>query len=233
VSLQLDQRYSRIDHSDREGSITCLIWELSIGEPPREVKKMKLIYVILAVLAALLVFAIKFLPWWASLSLLLVGVLAVRWGVQHLLRRILIIPFKMKGKVLANAVVDVHHIEPAPMPLQESDEEESDYQQLAWHYVDVTISPTQQTEGFAAWEPSELILVPTHAKAEDLESGYDSEVCIIHDFKVYTDALFTKDEYGKYEGTQRLRLHMGVQPNTRQFKFRYYFELFGLITIPA
>jgi hypothetical protein len=194
---------------------------------------MKLIYVILAVLAALLVFAIKFLPWWASLSLLLVGVLAVRWGVQHLLRRIFIIPFRMKGKVLADALVDVHSIEPAPIPMVESDEEDSNYQQLAWHYVDLTITPTQQTGGFTAWEPSELILVPPNAKAEDIESGYDSEICTIHDFKVYADDQFAEDEYGKYEGAQRLQLHLGVQPNTHQLKFRYYFELFGRVTIPA
>jgi hypothetical protein len=217
------------------GSINHSIWELSVSEPLEEVKKMKLIYVILAVLAALLVFAIKFLPWWASLSLLLVGVLSVRWGVQHLLRRIFIIPFKMKGRVLADAFVDVHSIEPAPMPVVEFDEEESDrdYQQLAWHYVDITITPTQQTEGFTSWEPSELILVPPNAKAEDLESGYDSEVCTIHDFKVYTEEQFAEDEYGKYEGAQRLQLHVGVQPDTHQLKFRYYFELFGLVTIPV
>jgi hypothetical protein len=197
---------------------------------------MKLFFWVLAVLAALLVLAIKFLPWWASLLLLFVGVLGVRWGVKYLFKWILIVPFKMKGKALAGAAVRIHAIKPAPMPLVKEDEDEDEsqrYQQLKWYYLDVSIRPPERSDGFITWEPGELLLVPPDTKADDLESGFDSEACEIYSYQVFAHGQFAEDEDGKYEGAQRLQYHIGIQPTVRQLKFRYYFELFGLISIPS
>jgi hypothetical protein len=195
---------------------------------------MKLIFLVLAVLAALLVLSIKFLPWWARLLLLFVGVLGVRWGVKYLLKRILFVPFKMKGKALAGADVRVHTIKPAPVPSAKADEAEEAqrYQQLKWYYLDVSIRPPEKSEGFIAWEPSELMLVSPDAKVDDLEAGFDSETCEIYSYQVFANGQFAEDEDGKYEGAQRLQYHIGIQPTVRQLKFRYYFELFGLISFP-
>lgn len=202
---------------------------------------MKLILLLLAILAALLVLAIKFLPWWASLLLLVTALLAARWGVKFLLRRILTIPFKVKGKALSGAAVRVHGIRSAlaPVPKSEDEDDEELHQrseQLKWYYLDVSIRPTERAEdcnSFVAWEPGDLVLVPPTAKADDLENDFDSEACEIHEVKVYKDGQFGEDEEGKYVGAQRLEFYIGVQPNVKQLKFRYYFELFGLVNIPA
>jgi hypothetical protein len=87
--------------------------------------------------------------------------------------------------------------------------------------------------GFALWEPSELLLVTTDVKANDLENGFDSDNCEIHDFKIFRDDRFVEDEEGKYEGSQRLQLHIGVVPSIDRLQFRYYFELFGQINLPV
>jgi hypothetical protein len=36
----------------------------------------------------------------------------------------------------------------------------------------------------------------------------------------------------KFGGPQRLKMRLGVQPDARQFKFRYYCEEFGLVPFP-
>jgi hypothetical protein len=204
---------------------------------------MKKIFPVLSVLAALIVVAIKFLPWWASLILLATGVVGIRWGAKYLLKRVFIIPFKMKGKALSGATVKINDFISAPIPaaIQSDDEEEIDeelqqhYQQLSWYYLDVTITPSKKSEepGFVCWEPGELMLASMDVKADDLENGFDSDDFEIHDFKVFADGKFAEDEEGKYEGSQRLQLHIGITPGINRFQFRYYFELFGTIGIPA
>jgi hypothetical protein len=203
---------------------------------------MKQIFPILAVLAALLVFAIKFLPWWASLILLSIGIAGVRWGTKHVLKRIFIVPFKMKGKALAGATVKVHGFTSAPVPSSSRyEDEEVDaethqrYQQLEWFYLDVSITPPENREecGFALWEPGELLLVPMDVKAKELENGFDSDACEIYDRKILVADRFMEDEECKYEGAQRLQLHIGVLPNIHQLQFQYYFELFGQVGLPV
>jgi hypothetical protein len=196
---------------------------------------MKLIFVILFILAVLLVLAIKFLPWWASVLLLVAGVLGVRWGAKYLLRKVFILPFKMKGQALAGAALQVHSIESAPMPEISTDfaeEEATEYENLRWYWLDVTIVPapasTTSAAGFVAWSPGDLLLVPPDLEEEDLLGGY----CIIHDCKVFADNHFQEDTQGKYDGSQRLQLYIGVQSGIKELSFRYYFELFGLISIP-
>jgi hypothetical protein len=192
---------------------------------------MKLLLLILFILAALLVLAIKFLPWWASLLFLGVGILGVRWGAKYLLRRIFILPFKMKGQALAGATAKVHGIEPAPLPEMAADfseEEAGEYRQLNWYSLDITVIPPEQKSGFVAWEPSELLLVPPGLKEETLMGGH----CIVHDLQVWMDHEFSDDSQGKYVGFQRLKLYIGVQPGIRQLSFRYYFEVFGQVEIP-
>ena len=196
----------------------------------------------LALLGALLVVAIKFLPWWASLLLLALGVVGVKWGTKHLLKQIFLVPFKMKGKALTGATVNIHDFVAAPTPSvsryeDEAEDEETHqrYQQLNWYYIDLSIAPLQKSQecAFELWEPSELLLACMDVKAHDLENGFDSDDLEIHDLKIFQDGRFGEDEEGKYEGTQRLQLHIGLLPSIDRFQFRYYFELFGSIGVPT
>jgi hypothetical protein len=101
--------------------------------------------------------------------------------------------------------------------------------------LDISINPIDRGKecGFSLWEPSELLLAAMDVKAKDLENGFESDDFEIHDFKIFQDGRFVEDEEGKYEGSQRLQLHIGILPNIDRFQFRYYFELFGSVGIPA
>ncbi|HEV3121718.1 MAG TPA: hypothetical protein VGY53_07440 [Isosphaeraceae bacterium] len=76
----------------------------------------KLIPIILLLLLALIIAAVRYLPWWGIL-LLVVGVyLFFKFAFGRLLLRIFLVPFKMKGAVLRGARAEVHSVELAPPP---------------------------------------------------------------------------------------------------------------------
>src|SRR2546430_12006750 len=50
---------------------------------------------------------------------------------------------------------------------------------------------------------------------------------------VQQEGAFKPDEGFKFEGPQRLRLLIAVKPGTSRLKFRYYFEEFGAVVLPA
>ena len=81
---------------------------------------LKFTFLALLVLAALLVVAIKFLPWWACLLLIAALLLGVRYGFGYAIRRLLTLPFKAKGQVLSGAAVQVHEIRRAKPPVRKA-----------------------------------------------------------------------------------------------------------------
>jgi hypothetical protein len=142
----------------------------------------------------------------------------------------------MKGKALAGAQVTVHGIRPADAPEIPKDEYEGEAEEdeatdaaYNWHYLDVTITPQPATGGFTHWEPGELVLVGMDASPKDIDE--EEAVSRIADCRVFQDGKFCEDEGYKYPGPQRLELHVGVKPGVRALQFRYYFELFGNVTL--
>ncbi|BDM83890.1 hypothetical protein [Acaryochloris marina] len=200
----------------------------------------KLIFIALIILTALLVIAIKFLPWWGSI-LLLVGIaFAIRFGGGYLFKRMLLIPFKVKGKALSNAEVEVHSVTLASEPIREAtSEEDEEYlreerledQQLVWYFFDLTITPQPKSEGFIYWEPGEIIFARMDTKPHQLDE--DDSVSKLHDYKIFEGETFQEDEDCKYQGPLRLKFHAGLQPHLKEVQLRYYFELFGNIEIPS
>lgn len=204
---------------------------------------MKLTFWILVVLVILVVLAIKYLPWWALIILLVGGGIAIQWGVKFGLKQAFLLPFKAKGKVLKGANVQVHNVQPTNMPTvrQSTEMDEADfaerrarYHQLKWYTVDVSILPTQTaTETpFPAWEPSALLLVSPGSKVTSLETLADNTVSEIHDYQIYQTNCFQPDIAGKHLGSQRIKLLVGIQPDTKTLQFRYYLELFGQVEFP-
>lgn len=200
----------------------------------------KVIFLVLVVFAALFVIAIKFLPWWVSLLLVLAIVLGIRFGTGYLLKRLLTLPFKAKGKALAGATVDVHTVELAALPVRKriSEDEDDVYlrdeqaedRQLTWYFLDLTITPKGKTEGFKFWEPGELLFVGMDAKPNDLE---DEVAGKLHDYQIFIEGAFQADDIGKHEGSLRVKFHVGLPPAMKQVQIRYYFELFGNIKLPG
>jgi len=93
-----------------------------------------------------------------------------------------------------------------------------------------TIKPIARSgSGFQLWEPGELQLVSLDAKAEDTDA--DGDLCEIKRIEIESEGGFVPDEGMKYGGPQRLRLTLSAAPEARQFQFRYYFELFGNVSL--
>lgn len=135
-------------------------------------------------------------------------------------------PFKAKGKVLRGATATVHSVVPVARP--------ADAEQDASHrffLLEITITPAERGGGsFQLWEPGELQLVGPDAKPDDTDA--DGELCEIQRAEIEDGGRFIEDEGMKYSGAQRLRLLLAAEPRARQLRFRYYFELFGSVSLP-
>ena len=84
----------------------------------------QLILITLFLLTALVVIAIRYLPWWLLLAIVVGIGLLLRYGVPFLLKQLFMLPFKAKGKALAGATIQVHSVKSAPFP-SASDSEQS------------------------------------------------------------------------------------------------------------
>jgi hypothetical protein len=203
---------------------------------------MKYAFWILVALVVIAILAIKYLPWWALILILVGGALLLRWGARLAVKQAFLLPFKAKRKVLQEARVQVHQVQSVGMPVllrdPDSDDAEfadrrSRYHQLKWYSVDVSISPqTQEQVPFPAWEPGEMLLVPPGSQVKDLESLRNFESAEIHDYGIYRSDRFMPDHEGKHLGSQRLKFIVGIQPEVKQLQFRYYLELFGQVEFP-
>lgn len=204
---------------------------------------MKWAFWILVVLVILVVLAIKYLPWWALILLLVGGGLSLQWAVKFGLRQALLLPFKAKSKVLKNAALQVHRVQPIAMPELGRDpdmlpevaaEKRARYHQLKWYSVDVSISPVQAAADtpFTAWEPSALLLVAAGSKVNQLDDLLNNSVSAVHDYEVYTSDRFGPDLENKYLGSQRLKFRVGIESGVNMLQFRYYLEVFGTVDFP-
>jgi hypothetical protein len=197
----------------------------------------QVVFLTLGLLTLLVVIAIRYLPWWVLLAIVLAIGLLLRYGIPFLLKQLLMLPFRAKGQALAGATIQVHSIQPAPFPSAQDSEQSyweaedlARYQEMDWYFLDVSIAPSlNRSEGFQLWEPGELLLIPASVRGNSLESLECDEVTI-HDYRVF-DGVFKADAQGKYDGAKRLLLHLGAKPGVKRVVFRYYLERFGEINI--
>ena len=185
--------------------------------------------IVLLVVAGLAA-AIRYLPWWASLALL-VAVPALGWFVaKRVITRFFLRAFELKSRVLRGARVRIRAIEPAPpvKPLSDGDEDgDADFEGLEdphhWVYIDLdVIVPERSDTPMSHWDPSELAIVAENADPKDWNS--DEAVARIHHVEVMRDGAWVGlDE--KLCGSARLRLHVAAREGVDRFRLRYYFEL--------
>jgi hypothetical protein len=152
--------------------------------------------------------------------------------------------------VLKDATAEIHGVTRAEAPpvdepdpeIEEdlSEEEKEEYRRSLdrephdyWH-VDVTITPSPSVGKFTHWEPGELMIVAEDKVVSLDGDNEDDETGIgyVNDLDVWLENKWTKDEGFKFQGPMRLRLRVGMRPGTRSFKFQYYFESFGRVTLP-
>ena len=179
------------------------------------------------------VMAIKYLPLWQVAIGAVVFLIVARYVGGYLLKQLFLAPFKAKGAVLRGAKVDVHSIMPTTKPADiEEDEEENEARRNARYFAfDVTIN-TQSTSGpFRSYDPSEISLVE-FGKAISIDDEEESSIGDVIKVEVFHDGKYHAYDENSPE-SNRFRLTARVTPGPRKLAFRYYFESFGELVLPA
>jgi len=194
--------------------------------------------VFLLVVVALLVgaaWAVRNLPWWALVFLFAGLVVVAKFAVKGLLKRLFLMPFKMKGAVLRNASAQVNSVAPSDAPTKTDANREPTEPDVPRRYftLDVTIQPSEATGKFTHWEPGELMLtrVDYHFNPNDEESKQDN-ACRVEELQYEEDGVFKPDEGFKFAGAKRLKMTLVVREGIEKLKFQYYFEEFGQVQLP-
>ena len=200
-------------------------------------KKLLLAVILLVVLECvamvLLVQAIGWLAIPVILAANLVLLLVLKQLIGRLIPHAITSPFKSPGAVLRGARGEVHSVTPASAPPRREDGEDSASEAgpLVHYLIDVTVTPAPNDGPFQMWEPGDIRLALPTARADDTDG--DDDVGEIHAVRIWQDGEFVDDDGMKFSGPQRLELHVGVAPNLREVRFRYYFELFGTVRFPS
>jgi hypothetical protein len=185
---------------------------------------------VLAAVAAV----VKVLPWWGSVAVLVGLGLAAKLFAGRFLMRILLGAFKAKSAALSGADATLHGITAAQPPKSDADGDAADVRAeelelhgpVRWVHIDLTVHVPDDNGGktpFRLWDPHELQIVPVDAKP-GTDVPTDETVGTIAAVEVYDGGSWVTAE-GKLEGSQRIRLHAGVQRDVQYFKLRYYFEI--------
>lgn len=185
-------------------------------------KKLILVAALVAIGAA-----VKLLPWWAGLLLLVGGGLGVVLLGKKLFTQFFLGAFKAKSAVLEGARARVRGITPAePYKPDDLDEEDDlfDFEEpMHWVYVDLDVEVADNpATPMNYWAPDELSFVTEDAVADDFES--DEEVGTVYGVEAFENGAWVTVE-DKVAGSQRLRLHVAAKSGVDRFRIRYYFEL--------
>jgi len=195
-----------------------------------------IVLLVLAAFAAGAVMAFKLLPWWALVGLFVAAAVGARYSVPWLFKRLLMLPFKAKGKVLRNARAVVHSVRAiaAPDPTgDEAEEPSAESVQRTWYEVDATITPEASEGPFQLWEPGDLTLLPPEAVANlaNPDVASDDTVEVRHTL-VHDGSQFVPNEGMKFGGEKRVRFQVGLSRPVSRCVFAYYFETFGEVAFP-
>jgi hypothetical protein len=188
-----------------------------------------------------LALALHFLPWWVVPLgfVLLVVVVRLTW------RSLLMLPFRLKGKVLRGATATVASLQPCERPANAEATPEATKESAQWWQVEVTITPKGAPGAFKLWEPGELRLGARDGKAA---GGGDDDRFPMAELELFLDvregaalgddggALLHEgwhaDQGWKLPGPRRLRFKFAAPSSARQLGFKYYFESFGALELP-
>ncbi|MBS0657151.1 MAG: hypothetical protein JSR82_02745 [Verrucomicrobia bacterium] len=181
---------------------------------------------------ATLQFLLAKLGWYLPLIVLGLGAGLVLAG-RHFLQRLLLAPFRAKGRVLRGAECRVLRVEEAgagPLALAtlDADPAERDAGVVQHRFlVEVEITPRPQDGAFGLWEPGELRVC---ARGSDPTAADEGDVGSITEVRVWDGADWAADAAQKYAGPQRLQLLVEL-PQPGPFVLRYYFEDLGEVPI--
>jgi hypothetical protein len=212
--------------------------------------------ILLLVIVVALIAAVKYLPWWALLSI--VAVLGITWKYIGAI----IVWFWMRrvGKVMAGAMegatFELHALRAVPPPSAEQlkkYEEESERdapkhddelgededpieampdeppEARHWYEMEITVTPAIAGDEAGGWDPDALMLLPEGTpRGEIAETIYIAHVELIEPDRTAPRLWRTCFE------ACRLRFLLGVRPGTKRMVFRYMFftDLGQVIELP-
>jgi len=200
-----------------------------------------------------------------GLVLGLLLVVGLFFGGKALVKRLLFGAFTglfdSKSKVLRDASLVIHGIEPVATPkpgpafneselaqwlsaedleverVRHAEETAADARRL-WFDLDVTITPKPSPGPFQLWDPTELAFClpsvqPRDALKEDDHGPEGPEPATIRRVRVWHDGKFRRDYADKLPGEQRVLLRLGVLPEHPELKLFYYLDTIGLVRFPV
>lgn len=188
---------------------------------------------VLVLVLVVFVAIVKLLPWWITVGLVVVAIVARERIFRAVVGGAVKGLFETKSKVLRGTQVKLHGVAPAEAP-----EGVEDAAGRRWFEVDVTFEVPGPSRGrqMTFWDPFEVELAdvsapPRGLDEEDEHDGTD-DLALVHDVKLWADGALHEIE-DKLQGSARLRLLVGVKPPLAKAKFRYYFEDFGTVEFPG
>lgn len=213
----------------------------------------RLILVVMFILAFL---AIRYLPWWITLSIGIALILSAKFLGWRLIAWLFTLPFRAKAKVLRDASVEVHSIRPTIRPVFEDDDddegmdgdENEEPEPRDYYEVEVTITPTTQSGPFQFWEYTEITLVRPRKRWDEDDDDCDvvsveladNTVIVQKRAKVEPEAddldepVEDDDDIGtKVAGPHRIKMVIGTKKGVQELEFRYYMESFGILKLPS
>lgn len=193
-----------------------------------------------------------FFGWWGILicaAPLLSLPWTLSWFAEFCVNRYAHCVIKDQAVVLRGARVELHGIREAEEPvasedddvdddmdddiydddIQTDDEADTDYQR-EWLYLDVTISPSGESDDALCWDPGALMLFEPYEDGRSVTDDFRS-MGDIASVKNWNGGMWVEDERDIF-GAARLQLHVGIRPGTERLRFVYYLlEEFGDIDL--
>lgn len=185
-------------------------------------------------------------------ALLVIPVAAVLFSVfvRVVVKRLILIPFKMKGKVLKDATATVHEVSFTGIKETDAREDEGEAEEgaekdsakpdsakeqkkLYTYLIDLTIHPSGKAEtSFKMWDPSELMIVPPDSKPSFDASAEEESLGTVMELALFENGQWQTD-FDKLNGEQRIRLKVHLEKPSPSCKLRYYFYDVATVTLPA
>ncbi len=191
--------------------------------------------------------------WYAMLIIPVVALIFLAF-LRVILKRLFLIPFKMKGKVLKDATATVHEV--SFTGIKEGDDEkkkdtagegveagvmearpklESAKEQKKYYsyLIDLTIHPSDKAQtSFKYWDPSELMIVPPESKPSFDATAMDDSLGTVMELALFDNGQWQSD-FDKVQGENRIRLKIHLKQPGPACKIRYYFYDVATVALPA
>jgi hypothetical protein len=226
----------------------------------------RIFYLILAAVVTfnlVAIIAFVYLPWWQALITVLFTVVAMvlagKYLIRYFFRNLLNMSTEMlsqQARVLKNATVAVHSIQPAEIPEEvrqllndaqedadpdEQEENIAQFENVVWRQIELTIFPdisVLQPGDNAAWQVHVLCLVPLSWNYEDdfdldEEAADDDGSITIFNVQIIENGEVVQGELDEVQGVQRIRFVAGIPPKLSEVALAYMTEKFGVIKLPT